>query len=138
MALTTPKLPVFSSRHTTKTFLAKYSTSPENEDIMRNMLSTTPPDEFYIPSKKIHARAIQLEREKFMKRYFDKELEIISKKLEGCVQSMKECNVECVFVVTDYMLDINKVEDTIVNYFKFLGYTTTSKRFENEISVYMC
>lgn len=101
------------------------------------MLSTTPPEEFCIPSKKVHARSIQLEREKFMKRYFNKELDYISKKLEENVFLMREGNVECVFVVTDYMLDISKVEDTIANYFKYLGYSTTIKRSENEMVVFI-
>jgi hypothetical protein len=70
-----------------------------------------------------------------MRRYFKKELEFISTSLKECVSLMKEGGVECKFVVCDYMLDINKVEDTITAYFRYLGYSITSKRTNNEIDV---
>ena len=131
--ITSPKLPIFSARGTNnKTILSRYGTSPENEEIMKNIFhcgtATTPPDEFYIPTKKIHHRSIQHERTKFMKKYFSSELEFISKKLEEGVATMREEMIECSFVVTDHMLDLDKVEGTITSYFTFLGYTTTSSR----------
>lgn len=132
------KLPVFSTRNTTKTILSKYSTSPENEDCIRNiMLSSSPQEDYAVPSKKNHVRSIQREREKFMKKYFSKELEMISKNLDENVILMKEGGITCKFIVSDYMLDINKVEDTIINYFRFLGYSTSSDCINNEIQIFI-